>query len=63
MKNIIVFSDEYFNKQWNAISLKNDNASELELFTFPTTRREPVCQKLKQYNQKIQLSQNGKTAE
>ena len=50
-ENIIVFSDEYFNKQWNAISLKNDNASELELFTFPTTRREPVCQKLKQYNQ------------
>lgn len=59
-ENIIVFSDEYFNKQWNAISLKNDNASELELFTFPTTRREPVCQKLKQYNQKSSYHKMGK---
>ena len=59
-ENIIVFSDEYFNKQWNAISLKNDNASELELFTFPTTRREPVCQKLKQYNQKSSYHEMGK---
>ena len=59
-ENIIVFSDEYFNKQWNAISLKNDNASELELFTFPTTRREPVCQKLKQYNQKYSYHKMGK---
>lgn len=59
-ENIIVFSDEYFNKQWNAISLKNDNASELELFTFPTTRREPVCQKLKQYNQKFSYHKMGK---
>lgn len=59
-ENIIVFSDEYFNKQWNAISLKNDNASELELFTFPTTRREPVCQKLKQYNQKSSYHKIGK---
>ena len=59
-ENIIVFSDEYFNKQWNAISLKNDNASELELFTFPTTRREPVCQKLKQYNQKSSYHKRGK---
>ena len=50
----------YFNKQWNAISLKNDNASELELFTFPTTRREPVCQKLKQYNQKSSYHEMGK---
>lgn len=59
-ENIIVFSDEYFNKQWNAISLKNDNAFELELFTFPTTRREPVCQKLKQYNQKSSYHKMGK---
>lgn len=59
-ENIIVFSDEYFNKQWNAISLKNDNVSELELFTFPTTRREPVCQKLKQYNQKSSYHKMGK---
>ena len=59
-ENIIVFSDEYFNKQWNAISLKNDNASELELFTFPTTRREPVCQKLKHYNQKSSYHEMGK---
>ena len=59
-ENIIVFSDEYFNKQWNAISLKNDNASELELFTFPTTRREPDCQKLKQYNQKSSYHKMGK---
>lgn len=59
-ENIIIFSDEYFNKQWNAISLKNDNASELELFTFPTTRREPVCQKLKQYNQKSSYHKMGK---
>lgn len=59
-ENIIVFSDEYFNKQWNAISLKNDNASELELVTFPTTRREPVCQKLKQYNQKSSYHKMGK---
>ena len=59
-ENIIVFSDEYFNKQWNAISLKNDNASELELFTFPTTRREPVCQKLKQYNKKSSYHEIGK---
>ena len=59
-ENIIVFSDEYFNKQWNAITLKNDNASELELFTFPTTRREPVCQKLKQYNQKSSYHKMGK---
>lgn len=59
-ENIIVFSDEYFNKQWNAISLKNDNASELELFTFPATRREPVCQKLKQYNQKSSYHKMGK---
>ena len=42
------------------ISLKNDNASELELFTFPTTRREPVCQKLKQYNQKSSYHKMGK---
>ena len=58
-ENIIVFSDEYFNKQWNA-SLKNDNASELELFTFPTTRREQVCQKLKQYNKKSSYHEIGK---
>ena len=58
-ENIIVFSDEYFNKQWNA-SLKNDNASELELFIFPTTRREQVCQKLKQYNKKSSYHEIGK---
>lgn len=58
-ENIIVFSDEYFNKQWNA-SLKNDNASELELFTFPTTRREQVCQKLKQYKKKSSYHEIGK---
>lgn len=58
-ENIIVFSDEHFNKQWNA-SLKNDNASELELFTFPTTRREQVCQKLKQYNKKSSYHEIGK---
>lgn len=51
-ENIIVFSDELFEKRWEETKADKTEATALYLFTFPTGKRTEVTEKLKKYDEK-----------
>lgn len=51
-ENIIVFSDELFEKRWEETKADKTEATALYLFTFPTGKRTEATEKLKKYDEK-----------
>ena len=54
-ENMIVFSDKYFNEQWENVRKNADEASMLILFTFPDRTRNKALKDLRKYNNKYGL--------
>lgn len=48
-ENVIIFSDEYFEEQWEQIAKNTEEPSILDLFIFPARNREAAWKELKAY--------------
>lgn len=51
-ENIIVFSDDYFQEQWEKARVSPKEASALKLFVFPDSMRDKAFRELSAYNEK-----------
>ena len=51
-ENLIVFSDSFFEQQYQIISESKDEPSILELFTFPSGKRDKAYQEIEDYYEK-----------
>lgn len=51
-ENLIVFSDPFFEQQYQIISESKDEPSVLELFTFPSGKRDKAYQEIESYYEK-----------
>lgn len=55
-EDIIVFSDQYFDKQWEQAQKNGNEITELLLLTFPENKRDAACVELKAYTEQYGIT-------